>query len=182
MIFAHVSTELRRKRVEHICCKSPKQLMQLLLPKLEPSPLRDEMNDTWDFWSEEKKKDIKAFRDETMKVGAEWARYSIKAHNGKNHSHTPETAGKAKRGNKRGWWSSEGPSATNSDAAVKLASSPCSQDGGNKKKSVKKGWKEKFLNPECNEIQPVVSCEKTSKEKKWNFSKSTEQTRPNAQS
>ena len=42
---ADMNIELRRNRVEHIKSESPKQLIQLLIPKLEPAVLRRRMKD-----------------------------------------------------------------------------------------------------------------------------------------
>lgn len=77
--FAYIGTQLRRNRVLNIKDDSPKHLIQLLIPKLEPAIFRENMKDLWEFRSEEKKKDLAEFRKETMRTATESASYEKKS-------------------------------------------------------------------------------------------------------
>lgn len=56
--FADVATEIPRSWVKHIKDDSPKVLIWLLIPNLEPDIIRDVMKEKLEFWTIEKEEEL----------------------------------------------------------------------------------------------------------------------------
>ena len=152
--FSDLNTELRRNRVDHIKSESPKQLIQLLIPKLEPAVLRGRLKDAFEFWSEEQKNNLKHFRDTTASVAAECARFEKTYASSKSEA----TFSKGKRGAKRG-------PTSDVDKERPVAKHGSEKVGASRKdKERRSDWKEKCLNPACDEVHPLIRCPKTGPE------------------
>lgn len=72
--FMDIITELRRSRVQHVINELTKMLVERIILKLEPSPLRSSVQASFQFWPEEKKNDFRSFQKEVARVATECAK------------------------------------------------------------------------------------------------------------
>ena len=135
--------------IQHLLKESPKCLMELMVPKLEPEALRDEMKATMLLWNEEQKKDFGLFRKETVRVATEIARYdkASKKQGSKRKREDDAEERNVERTKNSGRSSGGGGSGK---AGQK----------GKKSKRDPKDWTDPCLHPDCDEKHPLRLCTK----------------------
>ena len=136
--FTDVVTEIRRNRSVEIMQSAPKAFVEQLIRKLEPAQVRETVEASYEFWTDEEKGSINFFREEVTRISVEWAKFRTMAQK-------------------------------NKPAKVKSQAGPSSQiepslEGG--KKSAKRSWSQKCLNPKCDEIHPLYKCPISSEKEK----------------
>ena len=82
--FTDVVTELRRNRASHVISDNSKVLMGQLIPKLEPTSVRETVQNAYEYWSREEKSNFKSIKEAVIKASIESAKYSKSGKGPKN--------------------------------------------------------------------------------------------------
>jgi len=118
------------------------------MEKLEPRTLRDAVKNAYEFWEKKNKEDCIYFQKFVMKTAVECAKYAKKSKNspgaGKDSDSKRTEPGSGKNGD------GDNPSDNH--------------DGQTPLKKKKRKWRDKCLNPRCNEKHALYDCKMTNKD------------------
>ena len=155
--FAVVTTELRRNRVSHVVSDAPKALICQLIPKLEPSVLRETIQVAFEYWSKEKKYDFHHFRKKVSETSVESAIYATK----RDRDVPPAASSSGDRFTKKHKNNQKG-----NGKSLPEPDKPSKSGKGKGKSGKTKSWSDPCLTPKCNKVHPVKDCEDTTEEEK----------------
>ncbi len=79
--FADVITDLRRNRVSHAPEDAPKAIISQLAKKIEPSVIRETIEQQMEYWAKDKEDDFRYFQENVSAASTEAAKFLQKIEN-----------------------------------------------------------------------------------------------------
>lgn len=180
MFFSQLHSSLRKFGASSAIQSSPKALINLVIPKLQPTIVRDTVAKEHDYWPENKKYDLNFLQLKVAEISRESARYAGKR---VRRDFSPDSINlprgskgemqgrknKKRREQARGNQPSTATGAGEERNSVPVRNPGRSADhsgGRNRGRKKAKQWTTPCLNPECTEVHPLKECKNTSEEQK----------------